>query len=68
MVEGLWHMWMFGCRRAKEKRLFDGTEKTTIPKINRNSFNRSFAARTRQHMGREFFLLWMPDIPLTPNQ
>ena len=27
-------MWMFGCMRAKEKRLFRGTEKATIPKIN----------------------------------
>jgi hypothetical protein len=28
MVEGLWHMWMFGCRRAKEKRPFHGTHHT----------------------------------------
>ncbi len=33
---------MFRCRRAKEKMLFHGTERDTIPKINRNSFNRSF--------------------------
>ena len=38
-------MWMFGCRRAKEKRLFHGTEKATIPKINRKSFNRSFCGK-----------------------
>jgi hypothetical protein len=45
MVEGLWHMWMFGCRRAKEKRLFHGNEKATIPTINRKSFNRSFCGK-----------------------
>ncbi len=38
-------MWMFGCRRAKEKRLFHGTERDTITKINRNSFNRSFCGK-----------------------
>ncbi len=31
--------------RVKEKRLFHGTEKATIPKINRKSFNRSFRGK-----------------------
>ena len=45
-------MWMFGCRIAKEKRLFHGTEKATIPKINRNSFNRSFCGKNATAYGK----------------
>jgi poly [ADP-ribose] polymerase 10/14/15 len=52
MVEGLWHMWMFGCRRAKEQRLFHGTEKATIPKINRKTFTRSFCGGNTTAYGK----------------
>jgi poly [ADP-ribose] polymerase 10/14/15 len=45
-------MWMLGCRRAKEKRLFHGTERDTIPKINRNSFNRSFCGKNATAYGK----------------
>jgi hypothetical protein len=33
MVEGLWQMWMFGCRRAKEKRLFMAPKGTPVDAI-----------------------------------
>jgi serine/threonine protein kinase len=37
---------------ASEKRLFHGTEKATIPKINRNSFNRSFCGKNATAYGK----------------
>lgn len=36
---------------ANEKRLFHGTEKDTIPKINKNSFNRSFCGKNATMYG-----------------
>ena len=62
-------MWMFGCRRAKEKRLFHGTEKATIPKI-----NRSFCGKNATAYGKGVYFAVgasysrVPAIPLTPNQ
>ncbi len=49
-------------RKECTKRLFHGTERDNIPKINRSFCGKN--SRTRQHMGREFILLWMPAIPL----
>ncbi len=46
------HVWMFGCRRAKEKWLFHGAEKATILKINRNSFTRSFCGKNTTAYGK----------------
>jgi poly [ADP-ribose] polymerase 10/14/15 len=37
---------------ANEKRLFHGTERDTIPKINRNSFNRSFCGKNATVYGK----------------
>ena len=37
---------------ANEKRLFHGTERDTIPKINRNSFNRSFCGKNATAYGK----------------
>ena len=36
---------------ANEKRLFHGTEKVTMPKINRNSFNRSYCGKNATAYG-----------------
>ncbi len=56
-----WHLYqahkvMVESRRhgndANEKRLFHGTERDTIPKINRNSFNRSFCGKNATAYGQ----------------
>jgi hypothetical protein len=65
-VEGLWHMWMFGCRKGKEKRLFHGTEtteKATIPKI-----NRSFCGKNATAYGKGVYFAVDASYSLTPNQ
>jgi poly [ADP-ribose] polymerase 10/14/15 len=41
---------MFGCRKGKEKRLFHGTEKATIPKI-----CRSFCGKDATAYGKGFY-------------
>jgi hypothetical protein len=40
-------------------------EKATTPKINRDSFNRSFGGKNATAYGKGCILLWMPAIPLT---